>query len=330
LIEVGPYRRLIIWLVAASIISRVLYPLQVTNLLSSVAEMSADNLGNFYALAALLFVGVFFLLRWQDLHRLLLKGGNLRVKPIVRLLGLVLTLLPLFLAPLLTAHEDAPSLAVFPIFLVFWGVLLMVNPSTMKMTLPYSAVLLAATLLPFPLTSLLGEPLVGVAAVLSKLLLTATSIPYSYSSLPNPELLFYSRGGSSMILMITPFCSSLSSISVYLLLVILMHIDLRKDRSSTVKMAFFGTVALVFLNSLRIAVLAWAGYFGGPDLLMSIHGWIGYTIFVAFYAVAAFLYIKNNGPHMSIGSKNVPESEDPLAFSLPWKQSHIERSLDDD
>jgi len=327
---VGPYRRLIIWLAAASILSQVLYPQQVAILLSSVAEVSVENLGNFYALAALLFVGVFFLLRWQDIHHLLLKEGNVRAKPSVRLVGLVITLLPLLLVPLLKWNEDATSLAVFPIFLLFWGSFLMINPSTLKMTLPYSAVLLAATLLPPPLTALVGEPLVGVASSLSRFLLSATGIPYSYASLPSPELLFSSRGGSSLTLAITPFCSSLSSISVFLLLIILMHIDLRKDRSSTVRMAIFGTVALVLLNGVRVAVLAWIGFFGGPVLLASVHGWIGYTIFVAFYAVAAFVYVTKGRSQGTVGSMEALDGESPPAFSPPRKDSRNEGSLPND
>ncbi len=330
LVDVVPYRRLIIWLGAASILSLALYPQQVSTLLSSVAGASVENLGNYYALAALLFVGVFFMLRWQDLRSLLLKEGKLRAMPIVRLVGLALCLLPLLLVPLLRMNEDATSIAVFPIFMVFWGVFLLINPTTLRLTFPYSAALLAATLLPFPLTALVGEPLVGVASFLSRLFLSATGIPYLYASLPSPELLFSSRGGSSLALSITPFCSSLSSISVFLLLVFLMHIDLKKDLSSTVKMAFLGTVALVLLNSLRIAALAWVGFFGGPDLLASVHGWIGYTIFVAFYAVAAFAYINSGRRQGTIRSGEVTDSESPHSSPPPRGYSHTERRLPHD
>jgi exosortase/archaeosortase family protein len=292
--------RLALWLAAAAILSEALYPQEVAILLSSVGEISVENLGNFYALAALLFVSVFFLLRWRDLRGLLLEEGDFRTKPRVRLAGLALSVLPLLLVPLLGVYEDAGSLAVFPIFLVFWGVLLLINPSTLRMSIPYSAALLAATLLPSPLTALVGEPLVGVASFLSRLLLSATAIPYSYTSLPIPELQFSSQGGSSLVLFITPFCSSLSSISVFLLLVTLMHIDLRKDRAATIKMALVGTVALVLLNGLRIAAIAWAGFIGGAELLASVHGWIGYTIFVAFYAAAAFAYVNIGRPQRAL------------------------------
>lgn len=220
--------------------------------------------------------------------------------PLVRLAGIALSLLPLLLVPLLVGYEDVGSLAVFPVFLVFWGISLLINPSTVRMSLPYSAALLAATLLPFPLTALLGEPLVGVTSFFSRLFLSATGLPYSYTSLPSPELQLTSQGGSSVALVITPFCSSLSSISVFLLLVTLMHIDLGKERSSTIKMALLGTVALVLLNGVRIAALAWAWFIGGAELLAGVHGWIGYTIFVAFYGAAAFAYVNIGRPRRAL------------------------------
>ena len=164
------------------------------------------------------------------------------------------------------------------------------------MTLPYSAALLAATLLPDPLTSLVGEPLIGAASALSRLFLSATGIPYTYSSLPSPEVQFFSRLGGSFAIDITAACSSLSSISVLLLLVALMHIDLGKDWSLTIKMAVLGIAALVLLNALRITALVWAGFIGGAEVLTSFHEVIGYAIFVGFYGAATLVYVRTGQP----------------------------------
>jgi exosortase/archaeosortase family protein len=288
--------RLALWLGAAAILSQALYPQQVSTLISSVAEISAGDLGNAYPLAAVLFVAVFLMIRWRDFRGLLLEEGGIRNRSIVRLAGLLLSLSPLLFLPLLEGYENYLSLALFPIFLVFWGVSLLINPSAMRMTLPYSAALLAATLLPDPITALLGEPLVGVASLFSRLFLSATGISYSYFALPTPQLLFSSLLRGSLALEITAACSSLSSISVFLLLVALMHIDLGKDWSSTIKMALLGTVALVLLNGLRIAALAWVWLIGGTELLTSAHELIGYAIFVGFYTAAAFVYISIGRP----------------------------------
>jgi exosortase/archaeosortase family protein len=92
--------------------------------------------------------------------------------------------------------------------------------------------------------------------------------------------------------MITPGCSSISSITVFLLLCGLMHIDLRKSLSTTILMAFLGTVSLIVLNIMRIVILLWVGYIYGDWSMWNIHSWLGYAIFLCFYAIATKIYIK--------------------------------------
>jgi exosortase/archaeosortase family protein len=135
-----------------------------------------------------------------------------------------------------------------------------------------------------------------VASLLSRAILSATGVHYSYSPLPGQQIQFSSRLGEGLSINITPYCSSISSISVFLLLVALMHIDLGKDWSSTTKIAVLGTVALVLLNSVRIAAIVWAGVIGGAGLLTSLHEIIGYVLFVGFYGAAAFAYLRIGRP----------------------------------
>jgi exosortase/archaeosortase family protein len=292
--------RLALWLGAATIVSEALYPQQVAVLISSVTTLSAGNLGNAYPLVAVLFVGVFFLLRWRDIRGLLLEEGGLRTRPLVRLAGVLLCLSPLVFLPVLAGYENYLSVAVLPVFLTFWGLSLLVDPSTLKLTIPYSAALLAAILLPDPLTALVGAPVVGLASLSSRAILSATGVHYSYFPLPGPQLQFSSRSGERLGIDITPSCSSLSSISVFLLLVALMHIDLGKDWSSTTEIAVLGTVTLVLLNALRIAALVWAGFIGGEAVLTSLHEVIGYAIFVGFYGAAAFAFVKIGRPQRAL------------------------------
>jgi exosortase/archaeosortase family protein len=292
--------RLALWLGAAAILSEWLYSPQVSTLIAAGTSVSAGNLGNVYPLAAVLFVGVFVLLRWREFRGALLEEGGLRTRPLVRLGGLLLCLSPLVFLPPLAGYENYLSVAVLPVFMVFWGVSLLINPSTLKITFPYSAVLLAATLLPDPLTALVGGPLVGVASLFSRLILSATGVQYSYSTVPLTELSFPSKLGGSLAIEITLGCSSISSISVFLLLVALMHIDLEKDRSSTIKLAIIGTIALVLLNGLRIAAIVWAGIIGGAELLTNLHEVIGYVIFVGFYTAAAFAYVRIGRPRNAL------------------------------
>ncbi len=292
--------RLALWLGMAAILCQVLYPQQVSTLISSLDGISPSNLGINYPIAAVLFVGIFLLLRWRDFRGLLMEEGGLRTRPLVRLAGLLLTLSPLIFLPLLKSYENSISVAVLPVFLVFWGVSLVLNPSTLKMTLPYAGVLLAATLLVDPFTALVGGPLVGMASLFSRAILSASGVHYSYSALPGPQIQFSSRLGTGLSIDITPYCSSISSISIFLLVVALMHIDLGKDWSSTTMIAVLGTVALVVLNALRIAAIVWAGVIGGLQLLTSLHEVIGYVLFVGFYGAAAFAYVRIGRPRTTI------------------------------
>jgi len=43
-----------------------------------------------------------------------------------------------------------------------------------------------------------------------------------------------------------------------------------------------------------------AGFIGGEALFANVHGWIGYTIFVAFYSAAAFAYVKIGRPQRTL------------------------------
>lgn len=98
----------------------------------------------------------------------------------------------------------------------------------------------------------------------------------------------------------TAACSSLSSISVFLLLVAMMHIDLGKDWSLTVKMAVLCTAALVLLNGLRIGAFAWAWFIGGTELLTGAHDLIEYAIFVGFYSATTFAYVNIGRPQRAL------------------------------
>jgi len=288
--------RLALWLGVSAMLCEALYPKQVSILVSSIDGISPSNLGINYPIAAVLFVGIFLLLRWGDFRGLLVDERGPRTAPLVRLAGIILSVSCLVFLPLLKSYENSISVAVLPVFLVFWGVSLVVNPSTLKMTLPYAGVLLAATLLVDPFTALVGGPLVGVASLFSRAILGASGVHYSYSALPAPQIQFTSRLGTGLSINITPYCSSLSSISIFLLVIALMHIDLGKEWSSTTITAVLGTVALVLLNALRIAAIVWAGLVGGLELLTSLHEVIGYVLFVGFYGAAAFAYIRVGRP----------------------------------
>jgi exosortase/archaeosortase family protein len=85
---------------------------------------------------------------------------------------------------------------------------------------------------------------------------------------------------------VTPGCSSIISITTFLGLLGLVHLDLKKDLSSTIKLAIIGVVVLTLLNAVRILILIWVGYSNGAAEFWSLHNWVGYALFFGFYLVA--------------------------------------------
>jgi len=104
------------------------------------------------------------------------------------------------------------------------------------------------------------------------------------------EFQFVSRTGDLVAATVTPGCSSIVSVTTFIGLLALMHIDLKKDLSSTVKLAIAGVVALTILNAARITILAWIGYIDGSSALWDVHNWVGYALFLGFYLVTLAVY----------------------------------------
>ena len=101
---------------------------------------------------------------------------------------------------------------------------------------------------------------------------------------------FVSKVGETVTATITPGCSSVLSVTTFVGLLGLMHIDMKKELRSTVKIALVGVAALVVLNSVRIGILIWAGYADGEAALWGLHNWIGYALFLGFYLATLAIY----------------------------------------
>ncbi|MDG6950100.1 MAG: exosortase/archaeosortase family protein, partial [Nitrososphaerota archaeon] len=91
---------------------------------------------------------------------------------------------------------------------------------------------------------------------------------------------------------VAPGCSSIISITTFVGLLGLMHLDMRKDIRSTAVVAVAGITILTLLNSFRILLLMWVGYVDGASAFWGVHNWIGYAIFLGFYLAALTVYSK--------------------------------------
>jgi len=283
-------RRLAFSTGAALVLSLLLYGNQTALLMSKVAEMSHGKFETIYPIVALVLVFVFVLLRLPDLCQTLSAEESLASRPVARLVGIFLILTPL---SFISYAESSVVLSTVMVAVLWYGVFVALNPSTWKMLLPYASMCVVAALSPGLVESFAGGALADVTSFLTRRILDATGVPILWEG---TALEFLSQNGSTIRLTIAPSCSGITYITTFLLLCGLMSLDLRKDASSAMKLAFAGTVALILLNALRLAILIWIGYAAGSEALWSVHNWLGYVIFSGFYAVAAGAYLKGSAP----------------------------------
>ena len=229
------------------------------------------------------------LLRWSDLHSFLDDEGRLSTLLPTRVLGLGLVLSPL---ALVQYSAGSPVLSAVSLVLVFYGTSLLLNPTTLRILFPYAGLCAAGLTAPTVIQYFLGEPLAGLATYLSARLVSLGGIPVVWHG---TQFELVSRVGGLVTGTVTPGCSSVFSVTTFLGLLGLMHYDLKKEASATLKVAVVGVVSLVLLNSLRIGVLIWAGYSDGAAALWGMHYWFGYALFLGFYLVVLLFYAGMGG-----------------------------------
>ena len=172
--------------------------------------------------------------------------------------------------------------------------------------LPYATVYAAAVGAPAVLLWAFGEPLAALSSFLSARMVGLAGLPVLWQG---TQFEIFSKSGEAVSGVVTPGCSSVSSVTMFLGLLALMHLDMKKDVRSTAKLAAVGIFGLVLLNSVRILVILWVGYEYGSSALWGIHDWIGYAMFLGFFLAVLPIYARMNGPvergRVSVGTPMV-------------------------
>lgn len=225
-----------------------------------------------------------FLLRWEDIREVLSKERGISAEVPTRLLGLGIVA-SLFLLRGFTGLSVYSS--AIAVILAFYGTALALNPLTMRITSPYALIYSVGVSAPAVLQWAFGEPLAALSSALSQGFLSVGGIPLTWHG---TQFQLVSRTGDLVAATITPGCSSIVSVTTFLGLLALMHIDLKKDLPSTIKLAVAGVVVLTLLNAARITILAWVGYIEGAAALWGVHNWVGYALFLGFYLVTLAVY----------------------------------------
>jgi exosortase/archaeosortase family protein len=269
------------WIGAASVAAALAAP----NFLTLLSQAVDDAFGT--VLPAIPFAAlltILLLLRWKDIAEVLSKEGGISTEVPTRLLGLGIVG-SLVLARGFTGLSVYSSAVA--VVLVFYGTALALNPLTKRITFPYAMIYSVGVAAPAILQWAFGEPLAALSSALSQTFLSEGGIPLVWHG---TQFQLISKTGEVVAATVTPGCSSIVSVTTFVGLLALMHIDLKKDLSSTIKVAAAGVVALTLLNAARITILVWVGYIDGAAALWNVHNWVGYALFLGFYLLVLAIY----------------------------------------
>jgi len=277
--------RFVAWLSLALTSSLLFYSGEISTFTQLLNGRLVETFGTvFPALPFVTLLFILFALRWKELHALLLEERGLTSRPPTRVLGLWLVILPLAFRQLSVGSLELSAVTLIS---VFYGSSLLINPLSLKIMLPYALLYSVGVTSPTILQTVFGEPLAGFSSALTAGMVSLSGIPVTWHG---TQFEFVSKVGDTVTANITPGCSSVLSVTTFVGLLGLMHIDLKKELKSTVKLALVGAAALTVLNSVRIGILIWAGYSSGEAALWGLHNWIGYALFLGFYVATLVIY----------------------------------------
>ena len=273
--------RFALWTVFAVLFAALVAP-NFPSLLSQALNSTFGTIFPAIPFASLL--TVLFWMRWKDLRSLLEVEKGLSTEARTRAAGVgILVALYLLRGPLNTSVE----LACTSVILCFYGAALALYPLTWRLLLPYALIYIGGVTGPAILQWALGGVMASLSASAAAGLASLTGVAVYWQG---TSFAFTSKTGDLISAVVTPGCSSMISITTFVGLLALMHLDMRKKPSLTVATAGLGILTLFVLNALRIVILIWAGYVEGSAFFWSLHNWVGYSLFVGFYVVVLVLY----------------------------------------
>lgn len=283
------------WIVAAVALSAFTAP----NFLTLLNQSLGDTFGSvFPAIPFAALLTLIFALRWKELAEVLGREEGIRSQLTTRLVGIASVAALLALEPLTGESVVTAGIAVV---LTFYGTSLAINPLVRRLMLPYAAIYAAGVGAPTVLQWAFGEPLASLSSVLSAWMVGLLGFPVAWQG---TQFQFLSRSGDLVSGAVTPGCSSIISVSTFLGLLALIHMDLKKDVRSTAVLAVGGIAVLTVLNSVRIMLLMWVGYQDGAAAFWGVHNWVGYALFLVFYLAALPIYSKMGRQSTSVYPKS--------------------------
>jgi len=279
--------RTAVWIGLSVALSAVTAP----NFPSLVNGAAGDSFeGLFVAIPIVALLTLVFALRWKEFAGAMKADGGYATRIPVRAGGAAAIAALVVLEPLTSGNLAASGIAVV---ITFYAASLVVNPSTGRFMLPYAAVYGAAVGAPAVLLWAFGEPLAVLSSELSAKLVGLAGFSVAWQG---TQFQLLSKTGELVSGVVTPSCSSISSVTMFLGLLVLIHLDLKKGWSPTLKLAAAGVMILTMLDSVRILILLWVAYEYGAGAMWGLHDWIGYAMFLGFFLAALPVYFRMGGP----------------------------------
>ncbi len=301
--------RLVAWLGTTFLLVFALYSNQLAVLISGLSELLSSTLGTvFPAYPFLALLLLLTALRWKDFHSVLLTEKGLTSMLATRLAGVSLVILPAILWSLFFG-QGGPSaylemeMSACCLVLVAYGTLLALNPSMGKMMLPFASLYAVGLISPLLMLDALGAPMATLSSFLTAGMTSALGIHVAWQGV---SFAFISRTGEPITAVVTPACSAVYSISIYLALVGLMHLDMGRSLATTAKFALAGVLAIPLIDSARIALTIWFGFAEGSAAFWGIHDWLGYTVFLFFYIGVLVTYARTGKPRITYSPAPLP------------------------
>ncbi|MEM0118104.1 MAG: exosortase/archaeosortase family protein [Conexivisphaerales archaeon] len=256
---------------------------KVTSLLSGVFDSSIPA----YPQVGLFFLAFFLMLRAKEILNIINRNEsyhNYAIKP----LGFILIILPAlsarFLSPSYSASMEFDALAIVS---CWFGLSLLFRPCLFKPLLPYiSAFCISVASISF-LTPYLGYFFSAIEAGIDSSLTSLLGLPVQWKS---EFFVLTSASGAQLSLSITQACSGIASFSIFLLMLMMLHVDMKKDLTFTLWFTFAAIPLLLLINAIRIIIMLWAGYIWGVAVFWEVHGWIGYLLYSVFFLISSYTY----------------------------------------
>ena len=138
----------------------------------------------------------------------------------------------------------------------------------------------------------LGEPLSVLVTNTVAAITGILGLPIASEGL---VLQFFSVTGEAISTIVSPACAGYATIGVFIALFSLMMLDVRLPLKRAWYIFLSGLVGTWLQNILRIVVSVAAGYYWGAEALTAVHYNLAYIIFPLWYALFAYIYLRQAG-----------------------------------